>query len=306
MCSDYDPLELCNKIRTIVSTDDLKDNVVTTLWTTVASIGVKQEKRTLALTDVVSFFKTSLRAQYFNCTSQLAEALEILIANSKTRTREYYTEYLKILHKQGNLEKLLETAEQLHQVHTYDTTILEWICKIYNESKIEKTVLFQKLQAKISEYCNRLLEIHSDSSMGLFTLAVQKSDENLFAEAVDLLQKGNRCVYLPQRYYSFHFLFLVVSVRPGLLHAWVLLTECYSKLQLFDEALLSATKADKLLNSINNSNVALRSRLDKLRLEILSRFDDAEKLSEAVRIGETVSLYYSFFHKSVSRYFVVR
>lgn len=93
-------------------------------------------------------------------------------------------------------------------------------------------------------------------------------------------------------YNTFCFLllfFLVVSVRPGLLHAWVLLTKCYIKMQLFDEALFSATKADKLLNSVNNSNITLRNILDKLRLEVLSRSNDQKKLTQAIQIGEQVS-----------------
>lgn len=82
----------------------------------------------------------------------------------------------------------------------------------------------------------------------------------------------------------------MVSVRPGLLHAWVLLTNCCTRMQLFDEALVAAAKGDRLLNSINNSNVALRNILDKLRLEILSRSSDIQKLIEAFQIGEHVNM----------------
>lgn len=120
---------------------------------------------------------------------QYVTALEVLVNNPKTRTREYYVEYLKLLHKLGKLEKLIETAVELQNTHTYDSTILEWICKIYNESKIEESELYKKIE-NISEYCNRLLDIHPDSSMGLFTLAVQKCDQALFSDAAELLQKG--------------------------------------------------------------------------------------------------------------------
>lgn len=196
-------------------------------------------------------------------------------------------EYLKILHKQGNLDKLLQTAEELHLTHTYDSAILEWICKIYNESKIESTLLYKKIEPKIGEYNDRLLDIHPDSSMGLFTLAVRKSEQTLF-DAIELLQKGI-VLFMLLVVVFFKTNVLVVALRPGLLHAWVLLTKCYSEMQLFNEALVSAGKADKLLNSINNSNSALRSILDKLRLEILSRSHNKEQLSEAIQIGEKVS-----------------
>lgn len=116
--------------------------------------------------------------------------MEVLVNNSKTRTREFYTEYLKLLHKKGNIEKLLDKAVELHQIHTYDSMILEWICKIYNESKIENSDIWKKIDENISEYNTRLLDIHPDSSMGLFTLAVRKYEEALFADSADLLQKG--------------------------------------------------------------------------------------------------------------------
>lgn len=86
----------------------------------------------------------------------------------------------------------MEKAEELQQVHTYDSTILEWICKIYNESRIEQSKLCDKLEEKISEYNTRLLDIHPDSSMGLFTRAVLKYEETLFSDATDLLQKGTK------------------------------------------------------------------------------------------------------------------
>lgn len=160
----------------------------------------------------------------------------------------------------------MQKAEAFHETYTYDSAALEWICKIYNESKIEQTTLSQKIEEKISEYCKRLLDILPDSSMGIFTLALLKTRNMQFTEAAELLEK-------------------VVAVRPGLMHAWVLLTKCYLTLKLFDEALFAAAKADKLLRSINDSNVALRCSLDKLRLEILSRSDEKDNLSEAVEIG---------------------
>lgn len=194
-CVEWDSLELCHKIKETISSGDLRENVVTALWTAVASIGLKEKKPSLELTEIV-ITKDFRRRLFLSYTFQVCEALEILVSNTKTRTREYYIEYLKILHKQGKLEKLLENAEELHQYHTYDSTLLEWICKIYNESKIEETGLCEKLKENISDYSSRLLNIHSDSSMGLFTIAVQKCDKMQFSEAADLLQKGTYILYL--------------------------------------------------------------------------------------------------------------
>lgn len=62
----------------------------------------------------------------------------------------------------------------------------------------------------------------------------------------------------------------------GLLHAWILLTVCYNKLRIYSNALKSALRADKLLQSVNNSNVTLRELLDNLMVEILSQQTNEE------------------------------
>lgn len=71
---------------------------------------------------------------------------------------------------------------------------------------------------------------------------------------------------------------LVVSNRPGLLHAWYLLSKCLENLQLYNEAFEAALKVDKLLQSINNSNTTMRYLLDLLMIEILSKDKDLNLL----------------------------
>lgn len=121
---------------------------------------------------------------------QFEEALGFLTSNQKTASRQYYSEYLRILQKQNKREVLLEEAEKMHLLYSDSSVALEWICKIYNESYIEKNHHYLKVEHKINEYCEKLLEIQPDSSMAHFTKGIMLFGENKITEAVALLNKG--------------------------------------------------------------------------------------------------------------------
>lgn len=90
--------------------------------------------------------------------------------------------------------------------------------------------------------------------------------------------------------FGFNFDILVVSLRSGLLHAWVLISECYFKLYCYDDALQNATKADKLLQSLTKENLQLRKKIDKILLCSLSKHNHTEKSENAIELGIKVSL----------------
>lgn len=116
--------------------------------------------------------------------------MSFLTRNQKTASRQYYSEYLKILQKQNKREALLHEAEKMHVLYSDSSVALEWICKIYNESYIEKTDLFEKVENKINEYCEKLLDIQPDCTMALFTKSIIFFKESKVIEAESLLRKG--------------------------------------------------------------------------------------------------------------------
>lgn len=93
-------------------------------------------------------------------------------------------------------------------------------------------------------------------------------------------------------YFSFCLFsfFLVVFLRPGLLHAWVLLTDIYIKLNLCEEALESSLMARKLLESSNNSNKILKEILNVLEIKLLSKSSDEKDWKEALELYKKVIL----------------
>jgi hypothetical protein len=54
-----------------------------------------------------------------------------------TNIAELATRYLKLLHKQKKLDKLIASASQLHADYPNNIIYLEWICKLYGESKLD-------------------------------------------------------------------------------------------------------------------------------------------------------------------------
>lgn len=70
-----------------------------------------------------------------------------------------------------------------------DPISLEWICKAFNESEIEHRQSGFENQV-VTDYCNKLLEISPNSSMGMFTKALILYKDNKAVEARDVLKEG--------------------------------------------------------------------------------------------------------------------
>lgn len=105
-------------------------------------------------------------------------------------TRQYYAEYLKILYKKNKYELLFQEAEKMYSLYSTDLTPLEWICKVYNELVIEGIAVIQNKREKIEHYFGILLNIQSDSSIGLFTKSVTLFEDKHYNESKDILKQG--------------------------------------------------------------------------------------------------------------------
>ncbi|KAJ8928551.1 hypothetical protein NQ314_018889 [Rhamnusium bicolor] len=121
----------------------------------------------------------------------------------------------------------------------------------------------------------------------------ESSNANYYSAYLNLLYKQKKYEDLLCHAEKMHKLFetdtislvwIFTSLRPGLLHAWVLLARVYVKLNLFEEATQSYLTADKLLQSINYSNKVLKELLDVLSIEILSKSSKEEDWDKALEL----------------------
>ncbi|RZC41781.1 tetratricopeptide repeat protein 37, partial [Asbolus verrucosus] len=197
------------------------------------------------------------------------EALKIVLNDQKTICSKYYAEYLNLLYKQDKVPELLEHAKKMHSLFETDWISLRWICKIFNESYVETGNMIENRE-NITNYCEELLKLETQSATALFTKSILLVDDQKFIDAKHLLDQ-------------------VVNLLPGLLHAWILLLKCYIKLLLFSDTTQAISKIDKLLQSTNNSKKRLKSEVDLLIIEVLSRSSDKSDLKRVLEITETVN-----------------
>lgn len=74
------------------------------------------------------------------------------------------------------------------------------------------------------------------------------------------------------------------------MHAWVFQAQICLKLNYYEEAFQSMLKADKLLKSINYSNLPLLNIVNILKIELLSKSKKEEDLHNALEIYKTVTI----------------
>lgn len=87
-------------------------------------------------------------------------------------------------------------------------------------------------------------------------------------------------------------------MRPGLLHAWVLLTKMYVKLCLFDEAQQAFSKGYKLIQSFGSGQTELKEILDQVSLQILAESSKEENWQAAIKGYNEVHIQLSLDSKS--------
>lgn len=67
--------------------------------------------------------------------------------------------------------------------------------------------------------------------------------------------------------------FVVTSLRPGLVYAWILLTDVLIRLNLSHDAVITCNKAVKLLKSLSNST-RIKGKVDFQQFQLLSLSKD--------------------------------
>ncbi|XP_017785314.1 PREDICTED: tetratricopeptide repeat protein 37 [Nicrophorus vespilloides] len=192
---------------------------------------------------------------------QIFEKCLLELIESGKASKEVYIEYLKFLYNNKKYENFMEEADKFTIMHGNNIHCFEWVCKVFNELYIERNSLYEKYLENVKICLEELLELHSDSSIALLTKAIMFCIEDNLDEMKSYLHK-------------------VTLLRPGLLHAWILYTECFIKFHFYEDALEVAYKADKLLLSINNSKQSLRNILDNYMCLCLSQSNIPEELEK--------------------------
>ncbi|CAG9862355.1 unnamed protein product [Phyllotreta striolata] len=193
------------------------------------------------------------------------ESFQKLLGIREFMKVEYFSAYLNVLYQQNKYLEVFENAEKMSMVFERDTVSLTWMCKIYNQSFVEESNLHANFSEKIADYLPKLQKLDPKNVAGLFSKSIQLLLENDLTETKNILKE-------------------VCALRPGLIHAWVLLTSTYLKLHQFQDALQTCKYANKLLNSGKYTNAILQKIIDNLYLQLLAKSSNKDDWNEAIDI----------------------
>ncbi|KNC22993.1 hypothetical protein FF38_07937 [Lucilia cuprina] len=166
-----------------------------------------------------------------------------------------YKRFIKLLFKQNDLKLCLERACNLIDFYPEDIYAYEWICKIYCEQyNSTKNACLESLKNPIDFYASKLLELNSESSLGLLVKAIDLYNSQQFVAARELLYR-------------------IQIIQPNYEVAIKLLA--FTEMQLQSYGL-----AENLLYQLKDN--------DSKELAIcLSYSDEKSKLNEAVKLLKT-------------------
>ncbi|CAH1994676.1 unnamed protein product [Acanthoscelides obtectus] len=198
------------------------------------------------------------------------ECLYCLVSNDNTVTSTQYSAYLSVLYKQNRYKDLLEHAQVMHKLFENDNMPLVWICKISNQSYLENKEFAQNCAELTKISCEELLKNDPNDAIGLFTHGIMLVEDQKLLEAKEVLTK-------------------VTRMRPGLLHAWIMLTTLLVRLGLYEEAIHASEASEKLLKSIKYSNKKLKEILDCSLIQLYSISSDKEDWQKAIELYNKIT-----------------
>ncbi|KAK4885213.1 hypothetical protein RN001_001484 [Aquatica leii] len=254
--------EICEKLRSLPISEDNFLNTVEALWKIIQTENISKSTLSIACVSLASILlKVNLYPN--NVLDMFEKSLCIIVSDENLATRQYYTEYLKILYRKKSYTDLFKFGEKMFELYSTDLSSIKWMCRVYSELYVEQDGSVYDKKVQIERYCDILSRLDDDSSIGLLTKAVLYYENNKVVDAIEVLKN-------------------VTSSKSSLVHAWMVLALCYLKLHLFNYAGEVILKLKKLLDDTVNDN--LQKRLNDLLLEILSRCSEDEYLQEGVNL----------------------
>lgn len=148
-----------------------------------------QDRKYLALKALLNIFMKNRELAHEKHKEEFLECLEIGFQDKDHLHHiDICMDYFKILHQKGKLEELTRAAEEMTTIYSNNVVPLEWICKVYIEN--ENFAISQNLKSNFGIYVERLLELNSNSVLGLMASALVKFTIGDLAGSRDILVKG--------------------------------------------------------------------------------------------------------------------
>lgn len=150
-----------------------------------------QDRKYQALKILLNVFLKNRDVAIANFKDEFLECLEIGFQDKDhVHHVDICRDYFKILHQKGKLEELTKAAEGMTTAYSSNIVPLEWICKIFIEN--EGFPISQHLKSNFGIYVERLLELNSNSVLGLMASGLVKFAIGDLTSAREILVKGEK------------------------------------------------------------------------------------------------------------------
>ncbi|KAF7996121.1 hypothetical protein HCN44_010377 [Aphidius gifuensis] len=174
---------------------------------------------------------------------------------------ELWKKLILILYSEKKYTALIATAEKMH--HEYPRTLypLEWICRIYTEQRILNEDKFDDV-TNIEKIYNTILELDSNSSLGVFSKALYQQELGNILDSRDLLNQS-------------------VLINPQQPYAWISLIKVNAKLYCWSDVENAAQQAQTLLNTKSKHLMEIAN--DYL-IEALANGENSSKWKQSITL----------------------
>lgn len=151
------------------------------------------DRKYLALKNLLNVFLKNRELANDKYKDELLECLEVGISDKNHMYHlDIYQNYFKLLHQKARHVDLVKAAEEMTAIYANNVIPLEWICKVYIENDGSNAfAINENLKSNFGVYVERLLELNSNSVLGLMANGFVKYAIGDFIGARDVLLRGH-------------------------------------------------------------------------------------------------------------------
>lgn len=155
------------------------------------------ERKYLALKLLLNMFLKNKELALNKYSDIFLESLEIGIQDRQHLQHiDIYQNYFQLLYAQKTkYDVLLKAAEEMSNIYSNNVSPLEWICKVYIENQESGSFsINENLKSNFGIYVEKLLELNSNSVLGLMASGLVKYAIGDLIGARDVLLKGKHFI----------------------------------------------------------------------------------------------------------------
>lgn len=255
-------LEFVEKIKALVikmKQEDTASHVITSLLLLTSTDDENEKRKINESIGTIFLSYPNLSHSFTDCYRNLLET--VINYDGYSDRFELWKKLVLMLYSEKKYTALITTAEKMH--HEYPLTLypLEWICRIYTEQKILNDEKFNDF-INIEIFYNTILELDSNSYLGMFSKALYQQELGNILDSRDLLNQS-------------------VLINPQQPYAWMSLMKVNAELYCWTDVENAAQQAQTLLNSKSKHLLEIAN---EYLIEALANGENSSKWKQSIAL----------------------